>query len=247
MIQLENITKSYKKNHVLNNINLTISKGEVVTLIGPSGAGKTTLLRLLNWLEVPDSGKITVADATIDAAKYSKHDVKNLRGQSSMVFQHYNLFKNRTVLENVADSLIIVSKMKKKDAYEKAEALLKKVGMSDKLLDYPANLSGGQQQRVGIARALAVDPKVMLFDEPTSALDPEWVGEILHLIKEIAAQGMTMILVSHEMRFVRSVATRIIFLEHGELVEDSNPKDLFERSKNVRTQAFLQKLTYEEE
>jgi ABC-type polar amino acid transport system ATPase subunit len=137
--------------------------------------------------------------------------------------------------------------MKKKDAFEKAEALLKKVGMSDKLLDYPANLSGGQQQRVGIARALAVDPKVMLFDEPTSALDPEWVGEILHLIKEIAAQGMTMILVSHEMRFVRSVATRIIFLEHGELVEDSNPKDLFEKSKNVRTQAFLQKLTYEEE
>lgn len=247
MIQLEKISKSFKNTQVLKNINLTINQGEVVTLIGPSGAGKTTLLRLLNWLEVPDSGRITVGDAAIDASKYSKHDVRRLRGQSSMVFQHYNLFKNRTVLENVTESLVIVSKLKQKEAEEKAEALLKKVGMGDKLHDYPANLSGGQQQRVGIARALAVDPKVMLFDEPTSALDPEWVGEILHLIKQIAAQGMTMILVSHEMRFVRSVASRIIFLENGELVEDSNPKELFENSKSVRTQAFLQKLTYEEE
>jgi ABC-type polar amino acid transport system ATPase subunit len=247
VIQLENITKSFKKTQVLKNINLTINQGEVVTLIGPSGAGKTTLLRLLNWLEVPDSGRITVGDASIDASKYSKHDVRRLRGQSSMVFQHYNLFKNRTVLENVTESLVIVSKLKQKEAEKKAESLLKKVGMGDKLHDYPANLSGGQQQRVGIARALAVDPKVMLFDEPTSALDPEWVGEILHLIKEIAAQGMTMILVSHEMRFVRSVASRIIFLENGELVEDSNPKELFENSKSVRTKAFLQKLTYEED
>ncbi|MCL1632739.1 amino acid ABC transporter ATP-binding protein [Sporolactobacillus sp. CPB3-1] len=247
MIQLENIYKSYKNNRVLSNINLTVNKGEVVTLIGPSGAGKTTLLRLLNWLEVPDSGKISIGSATIDASKYTKQEIRRLRSQSSMVFQHYNLFKNRTVIENVADSLIVVSKMKKKDADEKAEDLLRKVGMADKLQDYPANLSGGQRQRVGIARALAVDPKVMLFDEPTSALDPEWVGEILHLIKKIAAEGMTMILVSHEMRFVRSVATRIIFLENGELVEDSNPKDLFENSRNVRTQAFLHKLTYEEE
>ncbi|MCO7124305.1 amino acid ABC transporter ATP-binding protein [Sporolactobacillus shoreicorticis] len=246
MIQLDNVSKSFEGTQVLKNINLTINQGEVVTLIGPSGAGKTTLLRLLNWLEVPDSGRITVGEVTIDASKYSKHDVRRLRGQSSMVFQHYNLFKNKTVLENVTESLVIVSKLKQKEAEEKAEALLKKVGMGDKLHDYPANLSGGQQQRVGIARALAVDPKVMLFDEPTSALDPEWVGEILHLIKQIAAQGMTMILVSHEMRFVRSVASRIIFLEHGELVEDSNPKDLFENSKSVRTQAFLQKLTYEE-
>nr|WP_283163453.1 amino acid ABC transporter ATP-binding protein [Sporolactobacillus mangiferae] len=244
---MENIYKSYKNNRVLSNINLTVNKGEVVTLIGPSGAGKTTLLRLLNWLEVPDSGKISIGSATIDASKYTKQEIRRLRSQSSMVFQHYNLFKNRTVIENVADSLIVVSKMKKKDADEKAEDLLRKVGMADKLQDYPANLSGGQRQRVGIARALAVDPKVMLFDEPTSALDPEWVGEILHLIKKIAAEGMTMILVSHEMRFVRSVATRIIFLENGELVEDSNPKDLFENSRNVRTQAFLHKLTYEEE
>ncbi|BBN97656.1 amino acid ABC transporter ATP-binding protein [Sporolactobacillus terrae] len=247
MIQLENVSKSFKGTQVLKNINLTINQGEVVTLIGPSGAGKTTLLRLLNWLEVPDSGRITIGDAAIDAAKFSKQDVRCLRGQSSMVFQHYNLFKNKTVLENVTESLIVVSRIKPSEAKEKAVRLLDRVGMGHKLHDYPSNLSGGQQQRVGIARALAVDPKVMLFDEPTSALDPEWVGEILHVIKQIAAQGMTMILVSHEMRFVRSVASRIIFLENGELVEDSKPKELFENSKSVRTQAFLQKLTYEEE
>jgi ABC-type polar amino acid transport system ATPase subunit len=245
VIRLEHIYKSYKKNQVLKNINLSVDKGEVVTLIGPSGAGKTTLLRLLNWLEVPDSGRVTIGDASIDAAHYSKADVRHLRSRSSMVFQHYNLFKNRTVLENVTDSLIVVKKLDKSAANEKATELLKRVGMSEKLNEYPANLSGGQQQRVGIARALAVDPQVMLFDEPTSALDPEWVGEILQIIKEIAAQGMTMILVSHEMRFVRSVASRIIFLESGELVEDSTPRDLFTKNTNRRTQAFLHKLDYE--
>ena len=220
-------------------VNLEIAKGEILTIIGPSGAGKTTLLRTLNWLDVPDAGTITIDGATIDATRATKRSIKQLRSKSAMVFQHYNLFNNKTALENVTESLILVRKLSRAEAEARGRQLLDRVGLSDKCDAYPSFLSGGQQQRVGIARALAVEPKVILFDEPTSALDPEWVNEVLAVMTEIARDGMTMIVVSHEMRFVRNVSTRVVLLDDGHILEDGTPEQVFQHPRHERAVQFL--------
>ena len=240
IVEVKGLCKAFGDNQVLNNLDFQIEKGEVVTLIGPSGGGKTTLLRSLNWLNVPDAGRVTIDGVTIEAGKENKQQIRVLREKTSMVFQHYNLWKNKTALENITEGLIRVQKMPKVQAVEKAEHLLERVGLIEKRDEYPVRLSGGQQQRVGIARALAAEPQVMLFDEPTSALDPEWIGGVLDVMKEIAADGMTMIVVSHEMRFVKNVASRILFLEGGQIVEDNTPEKLFNNPENERTRAFLE-------
>ena len=239
MIEIKGLKKAYDKTPVLTGVDFSVKKGEIVTLIGPSGAGKTTLLRTLNWLDAPQEGTIRIDDAVIDAATATKKDIQRLRNKTAMVFQHYNLFANKTALQNVTESLIIVKKMKKKEAEERGRELLDRVGLLDKADVYPAFLSGGQQQRIGIARALAVDPSVILFDEPTSALDPEWVGEVLGVMNEIAQEGMTMIVVSHEMRFVKSVATKVAFLDGGSILEEGTPDQIFGAPKLERTKQFL--------
>ena len=221
IVEVRGLCKAFGDNQVLKNLDFQIEKGEVVTLIGPSGGGKTTLLRSLNWLNVPDAGRVTIDGVTIEAGKENKQQIRALREKTSMVFQHYNLWKNKTALENITEGLIRVQKMPKVQAVEKAEHLLERVGLIEKRDEYPVRLSGGQQQRVGIARALAAEPQVMLFDEPTSALDP-------------------MIVVSHEMRFVKNVASRILFLEGGQIVEDNTPEKLFNNPENERTRAFLE-------
>ena len=240
IVEVRGLCKAFGDNQVLKNLDFQIEKGEVVTLIGPSGGGKTTLLRSLNWLNVPDAGRVTIDGVTIEAGKENKQQIRALGEKTSMVFQHYNLWKNKTALENITEGLIRVQKMPKVQAVEKAEHLLERVGLIEKRDEYPVRLSGGQQQRVGIARALAAEPQVMLFDEPTSALDPEWIGGVLDVMKEIAADGMTMIVVSHEMRFVKNVASRILFLEGGQIVEDNTPEKLFNNPENERTRAFLE-------
>lgn len=240
IVEVRGLCKAFGDNQVLKNLDFQIEKGEVVTLIGPSGGGKTTLLRSLNWLNVPDAGRVTIDGVTIEAGKENKQQIRTLREKTSMVFQHYNLWKNKTALENITEGLIRVQKMPKVQAVEKAEHLLERVGLIEKRDEYPVRLSGGQQQRIGIARALAAEPQVMLFDEPTSALDPEWIGGVLDVMKEIAADGMTMIVVSHEMRFVKNVASRILFLEGGQIVEDNTPEKLFNNPENERTRAFLE-------
>lgn len=240
IVEVRGLCKAFGDNQVLKNLDFQIEKGEVVTLIGPSGGGKTTLLRSLNWLNVPDAGRVTIDGVTIEAGKENKQQIRELREKTSMVFQHYNLWKNKTALENITEGLIRVQKMPKVQAVEKAEHLLERVGLIKKRDEYPVRLSGGQQQRIGIARALAAEPQVMLFDEPTSALDPEWIGGVLDVMKEIAADGMTMIVVSHEMRFVKNVASRILFLEGGQIVEDNTPEKLFNNPENERTRAFLE-------
>ena len=239
MIEIKGLKKTYDETPVLTGVDFSVKKGEIVTLIGPSGAGKTTLLRTLNWLDAPQEGTIRIDDAVIDAATATKKDIQRIRNKTAMVFQHYNLFANKTALQNVTESLIIVKKMKKKEAEERGRELLDRVGLLDKADDSPAFLSGGQQQRIGIARALAVDPSVILFDEPTSALDPEWVGEVLGVMNEIAQEGMTMIVVSHEMRFVKSVATKVAFLDGGSILEEGTPDQIFGAPKLERTKQFL--------
>lgn len=239
MIEIKGLKKTYDETPVLTGVDFSVKKGEIVTLIGPSGAGKTTLLRTLNWLDAPQEGTIRIDDAVIDAATATKKDIQRIRNKTAMVFQHYNLFANKTALQNVTESLIIVKKKKKKEAEERGRELLDRVGLLDKADVYPAFLSGGQQQRIGIARALAVDPSVILFDEPTSALDPEWVGEVLGVMNEIAQEGMTMIVVSHEMRFVKSVATKVAFLDGGSILEEGTPDQIFGAPKLERTKQFL--------
>lgn len=239
MIDVKGLKKNFGDNHVLRGVDLKVEKGEIVTMIGPSGAGKTTLLRSLNWLDAPDAGIIRIDDAEIDAARAGKKAVKRLRSKTAMVFQHYNLFNNKTALENVTESLIMVKKLSKETAKARGKELLDRVGLSDKYNAYPSFLSGGQQQRVGIARALAVDPKVILFDEPTSALDPEWVNEVLSVMTEIAREGMTMVVVSHEMRFVRDVSTRVLLLDEGQILEDGTPEQVFKNPQHERAQQFL--------
>jgi len=239
LIKVSNLCKTFDGLQVLKNISLDINKSEVVVLIGASGSGKSTFLRCLNFLELKDEGEIEINGKLIDPRKT---DLNKVREKVGMVFQHFNLFPHMTVLENVIESPIHVKKLSKKDAIEKAMILLNRVGLGEKANEYPDRLSGGQKQRVAIARALAMEPDVMLFDEPTSALDPELVGEVLQTMKDLASDGMTMIVVTHEMGFAREVADRVIMLADGQVVEDEKPTILFKNPKHERTRRFLQQI-----
>jgi ABC-type polar amino acid transport system ATPase subunit len=239
MIEVRNLSKSFHKNEVLHDISFTIDQKEVVCVIGPSGSGKSTLLRCLNLLEEPSAGQIHFEGQNILA---KKHDMNKLRQKMGMVFQHFNLFPHKTVMENITMAPIKLRGKSKQEAVAMANELLRKVGLSDKADAYPGNLSGGQKQRVAIARALAMEPHVMLFDEPTSALDPELVGEVLSVMRNLAQEGMTMIIVTHEMGFAREVASRVIFMADGVIVEEGRPDEFFQDPKNERTRAFLSKM-----
>ncbi|GAB6167670.1 amino acid ABC transporter ATP-binding protein [Clostridium carnis] len=239
MISVINLKKSFGNTEVLKDISLNVKKGEVVVIIGPSGSGKSTFLRCLNYLEEPNSGKINIGSINIDTVKVNKNDIHRLRQQSAMVFQNYNLFNNKTVIENITEALLVVKKKTKEEAKEIAINMLKKVGLENKRDSYPSTLSGGQKQRVSIARAMAVNPEVILFDEPTSALDPELVSEVLGVIKELANEKRTMIIVTHEMKFARDVADRIVFMEEGLIVEEGTPETIFTNPKEERTREFL--------
>ncbi|KAA1186509.1 MULTISPECIES: amino acid ABC transporter ATP-binding protein [unclassified Paenibacillus] len=245
MIKLAQISKSFGRNQVLNNIDLTVTKGEVVVILGPSGSGKTTLLRCVNYLERPSSGEIAIGDFKVNCKHARKKEIHQLRQKTAMVFQQYNLFRHKTALENVMEGLLIVKKLPKYEARKRSIALLEKVGLASKLDAYPSQLSGGQQQRVGIARALALEPEVILFDEPTSALDPELVGEVLAVIRKIAKEGITMIVVTHEMGFARDVANHVVFMDGGVIVEEGTPTELFNHPREERTKQFLKRITPE--
>ncbi|GIO05989.1 arginine ABC transporter ATP-binding protein [Brevibacillus reuszeri] len=245
MIKLTGITKSFGRNHVLKGIDLHVNKGEVVVILGPSGSGKTTLLRCINYLERPSDGQIVIGDSIVDCKRAGKQDILQLRRKSAMVFQQYNLFKHKTALENVMEGLVIVQKRPKEEARERSVRVLEKVGLGSKLDAYPSELSGGQQQRVGIARALALEPEVILFDEPTSALDPELVGEVLEVIRKIAKEGITMIVVTHEMGFARDVSNHVVFMDGGVIVEEGTPQEIFSSPKEERTKQFLKRITPE--
>ena len=248
LIEIEHLSKSFPGGtEVLKDISLEIHKGDIVAIIGPSGTGKSTLLRCLNYLTVPSEGKIRIGECTVDAKSHTKEEGYALRRKSSMVFQQFNLFKNKTALENVMEALTKVQKMPKAEAEEISKNLLEQVGMGDRMDFYPSKLSGGQQQRVGIARALAVNPEVILFDEPTSALDPEWVKEVLATIQEVAKEGRTMLIVTHEISFARQVANRILFMEEGKIQVDAPPEEFFSDTKQERLQQFLSFVRREEE
>ncbi|MBO0444821.1 amino acid ABC transporter ATP-binding protein [Enterococcus ureilyticus] len=239
MINIKNLHKTFGKNEVLKGIDLDVKAGEVVVIIGPSGSGKSTFLRCLNLLEQPTDGTIEFEGKNL---LDKDTDIDALRQKMGMVFQNFNLFPHKTVLDNLAISPIKVKKETAEAAKEKAQALLEQVGLKDKSSSYPSSLSGGQQQRVAIARALAMNPDVMLFDEPTSALDPEMVGEVLAVMKALAVEGMTMVVVTHEMGFAREVADRVIFMDAGIIQEEGTPEEIFGQPKNPRTQDFLRKV-----
>ena len=238
MIEIKNLHKSFGHVEVLKGVDVSIAEKEVVVIIGPSGSGKSTLLRCMNYLEEPTSG-----DITVDNMKLDKHaDINKIRENIGMVFQRFNLFPHMTVLENITLAPMKVRKISKKEAVETAMELLQRVGLKEKATAYPSQLSGGQQQRVAIARALAMKPKVMLFDEPTSALDPEMVTEVLDVMKKLAQQGMTMVVVTHEMGFAREVGDRVLFVDEGRIIEEGTPKEIFENPKQERTKLFLSKI-----
>ena len=239
MIRVSNLHKSFGKNDVLKGIDEHIKKGEVVVVIGPSGSGKSTFLRCLNLLEEPTSGKIIFEGNDITDKKV---DINKIRKKMGMVFQQFNLFPHKTVLENLTIAPIKVKGLSKSEAEKKAMELLDRVGLSNKATAYPSSLSGGQKQRIAIARALAMEPDVMLFDEPTSALDPEMVGEVLSVMKDLAKEGMTMVVVTHEMGFAREVGDRILFMDNGNIVEQGTPEEIFSNPKNPRTIDFLSKV-----
>ncbi|MFI3230325.1 MAG: amino acid ABC transporter ATP-binding protein [bacterium] len=239
MLEIKDLSKSFGENHVLKGINTSISKGEVVAIIGPSGSGKSTFLRCLNKLETASNGHIIFEGTDITDDKV---DIKVHRQKMGMVFQHFNLFPNLTILENITIAPIKAKKISKQDAEDQALKLLKLVGLEEKALAYPTSLSGGQKQRIAIVRAIAMKPDIMLFDEPTSALDPEMVGEVLDVMKNLAKDGMTMVIVTHEMGFAKEVASRVIFMDKGNICEENNPKELFENPQNPRTIEFLSKV-----
>jgi polar amino acid transport system ATP-binding protein len=243
MIDIQHLSKKFNDNVVLDDLSLRISRGDVVAVIGPSGTGKSTLLRCMNLLERPERGTIRIGDFSLDFANKTKAATLELRRLTAMVFQQFNLFKHMNALENVMEGLVTVKKIPRPEAERIAREQLELVGLSDRLGHYPQHLSGGQQQRVAIARALAMKPEVLLFDEPTSALDPELVGEVLDTIRVTAAAGYTMVLVSHEMQFVRTVANRVIFLDGGKIVEDGTAAEVFRNPKNRRTREFLTKIS----
>jgi ABC-type polar amino acid transport system ATPase subunit len=242
MIHMSNVCKRFGGNEVLKNVNLDVATGEVCVIIGPSGSGKTTLLRCINYLEVPDQGTIAVGNITIDTATKPGRDlIRELREHTGMVFQQFNLFPHKTALENITEGLIVVKKIPRVDAIQKGLFWLAKVGLSEKKDAFPAQVSGGQKQRVAIARAMAMEPAVILFDEPTSALDPELVGEVLSVMKQLAQDGMTMVVVTHEMGFAKEVADKVVFMDEGVILEIGTPQEVFESSK-PRIRSFINQL-----
>jgi L-cystine transport system ATP-binding protein len=244
MLTLKNIHKSFGANEVLKGITVTVPTGSVTVILGPSGSGKTTLLRSINFLEKADRGEIILDDLHINVEKAAKQEIHAIRQRTAMVFQAYNLFKNKTALENITEGLLVVKKLSKTEARETAVAYLEKVGLADKADAYPHQLSGGQQQRIGIARALALNPDIILFDEPTSALDPELVGEVLDVMKKVAQEvNCTLLVVTHEINFAREVADHIIFMDDGVIVEQGPPKEILNNPQESRTKQFLSRYT----
>lgn len=242
MLQVEHVAKKFGDRQVLEDVNLKVNQGDVVVILGPSGSGKTTFLRCLNHLEKADSGSLKLADKDYDLGKLTKKDILEIRQKTAFVFQHYNLFANKTALENILEGLVIARKIPKEEAIKRAEAALEKVDLLAYKDYYPSQLSGGQQQRIGIARAIAVKPEVILLDEPTSALDPELVGDVLDVLKQLAKEGVTMVVVTHEMGFARDVANHVIFMDGGKIVEENNAHDFFSRPKEERTKQFLARI-----
>ncbi|MBW5466395.1 ATP-binding cassette domain-containing protein [Brevibacillus formosus] len=239
MIRVQNLKKSFGKVEVLKDVTLQVGKGEVVVLIGASGSGKSTLIRCINFLEIKDGGEIYIEGKSIDP---KKDDLTKVRQKVGMVFQHFNLFPHKTVLENIMEAPLIAKKADKEETKQEALRLLKKVGLSEKADAYPSSLSGGQKQRVAIARSLAMKPEIMLFDEPTSALDPELVGEVLETMKQLAQEGMTMIIVTHEMGFAKEVADWVAFMNQGKIIEMARPQEIFNNPKEERTREFLNRV-----
>ena len=242
MLKVTGIHKKFNKHEVLKGIDLTVNKGNVVVILGPSGSGKTTLLRCINFLEKADSGHLDFDEILLDYDTVTGKQIHNVRKKTAFVFQNYNLFNNKTVLENVAEGLIYGHGVEKAKAIGIARQAIDKVGLSDHYDYYPSQLSGGQQQRVGIARAIAIEPEVILFDEPTSALDPELIGEVLTIIRQLAKEGKTMVIVTHEMQFAREIATHVIFMEDGIIVEEGDPEKVFSKPEKERTRQFLSRV-----
>lgn len=242
MLKVENIKKSFGDNQVLRGVDIEVNKGDIVVILGPSGSGKTTLLRCLNFLEKADQGTMTFDDINTRLHGASKQVIAKVRKKTAFVFQNYNLFQNKTALQNVMEGLVIARKVPKAEAKERAQKALDKVGLADRYDYYPSQLSGGQQQRVGIARAIAVNPDVLLFDEPTSALDPELIGEVLAVMKKLAKEGATMIIVTHEMTFAQEVASKVVFMDGGVIVEQGSAKQIFTAPKEERTAQFLRRV-----
>ena len=239
MLEIKDIHKSFQKMDVLKGVALTVNKGDVTAILGPSGSGKTTLLRCINFLETADQGTMIFDGKSYDLAHSSKKEIAEVRAKTAFVFQNYNLFANKTALQNVTLGLTAAKKMPKDKAEEIGRRMLDRVGMADRYNYYPSQLSGGQQQRVAIARALATNPEIIYFDEPTSALDPELIGEVLSVMRKLADEGMTMIVVTHEMGFAKDVSSHVIFMENGNIVEENNSKDFFEHPQMSRTKEFL--------
>ena len=239
MLEVRGLKKTFGEHSVLDGVDLQVNQGEVVAIIGPSGTGKSTLLRCINLLEMPEEGSIRLGKVEVSAPNISRQQQYQLRGQSSMVFQQYSLFSNKTALENIMAPLLLVQKMDKPQAEKKAQDVLRMVGLADKANEYPSRLSGGQQQRIGIGRAMVTGPKLVLLDEPTSSLDPELVGGVLEVIRKLAARHMTMLLTTHEMGFARSVADRVIFLADGKVQEQGTPQQIFDHPQSGRLKSFL--------
>ena len=247
MIEIKNLKKTFGTLEVLKNVSFQLNKGEVLVIIGPSGTGKSTLLRCINFLERAEAGIITIGDVTVDVSTATKQEIQRLRSLTSMVFQNYCLFVNKTALENIMEPMVAVQKIDSKTAREKALRILESIGLPDKRDAYPAHLSGGQQQRVGIGRAMAVNSSLMLIDEPTSSLDPELVGEVLKLLYQLAKNDTTMIIATHEMEFAQHIANRILFMDNGEIVEEGTPDEIFHHPKSDRLAQFLKKFTKNKE
>lgn len=247
MLKVTNIKKAFKDNKVLKGVDIEVNKGDVVVILGVSGSGKTTLLRCINFLEKADSGQLDFDEQHIDYAKVTDKEINAIRKKTAFVFQNYNLFNNKTALENVTEGLIYGRNVPKSEAVSLAKKALDKVGLSERYDYYPSQLSGGQQQRVGIARAIAIEPEVILFDEPTSALDPELIGEVLGVIKKLAEEGKTMVIVTHEMQFAKEVATHAIFMDGGVIVEQGKPEKIFTNPEEERTRKFLRRILPESE